>query len=103
METVTAGKPIVATPFFGDQPENANLAVRAGIAALLPPARFKAAKVQAAVDKVLNDPKYTAAALEAQRALLSTGGATRCCEVVEDIAMYGSKHLASSAPPLVTP
>merc|ERR1712048_1214118 len=98
METVAAGKPMVATPFMGDQPDNAQLAVERGLAELLLPKHFTHSFVQAAVGKVLRDLKYTAAAEEVQRALLATGGATKCCEVIEDIAANGSKALVR--PPL---
>merc|ERR1712176_56451 len=93
METVAAGKPIVATPFMGDQPDNAQLAVERGMAELLPPKQLKAISVQAAVGKVLNDPKYATAAAEVQRALHASGGAPKCCETIEDIVANGSKVL----------
>merc|ERR1712151_606770 len=96
METVAAGKPIVATPFMGDQPDNAKLAVERGMGELLPPKKFEARYVQAAVGKVLNDEKYKAAAEEVQRALLASGGVTKCCEIIEDIIANGSKTLLSA-------
>lgn len=74
LECVVASKPIVAIPFFGDQPENANLLVGAGAGEYIGkvPAGgmdmnpykegdFTAKTVATAVAKIMANPDYTKA------------------------------------------
>ena len=74
LECVVASKPIVAIPFFGDQPENANLLVGAGAGEYIGkvPAGgmdmnpykegdFTAMTVATAVTKIMANPDYTKA------------------------------------------
>jgi len=100
-ESITAGKPIVATPFRVDQPMNAALAKERGMAEVLDTATLSAASVEAAVAKVLEGESYARAAKDMQRLLLKTGGAETCVEAVELLAKSGEQKTApklSAAP-----
>merc|ERR1712137_1331214 len=100
-ESITAGKPIVATPFRVDQPMNAALAKERGMAEVLDTATLSAASVEAAVAKVLEDESYARSAKEMQRLLFKTGGAETCVEAVELLAKSGEQKTApklSAAP-----
>merc|ERR1712113_339999 len=77
METLAAGKPIVACGFQGDQLFNAKLFSRKGFATLLSPTTLTADMVKTQVSKVLTDPSYAKAAKEMQSALLKTGGSEK--------------------------
>lgn len=100
-ETITAGKPIVATPFRGDQPLNAKVAKARGLCEILNTSKLGMAAVTEAVSKVLGDPSYAACAKELQRVLLRTGGAERCAEVAEQV-VCGCDELVSQPPTLST-
>jgi len=100
-ESITAGKPIVATPFRVDQPMNAALVKERGMAEVLDTATLSAASVEAAVAKVLENESYAKAAKEMQRLLFKTGGAETCVEAVELLAKSGEQKIApklSAAP-----
>uniref|UniRef100_A0A7S1EYL2 UDP-glycosyltransferases domain-containing protein n=1 Tax=Noctiluca scintillans TaxID=2966 RepID=A0A7S1EYL2_NOCSC len=94
-ETICAGKPIVATPFRADQPVNAAVARRQGMAELINMASVTAADVQKTVTKVVRDPSYKAAAKRMQDALLKTGGAELCAESIENWARNGFDEVCS--------
>ncbi|CAJ1428235.1 unnamed protein product [Effrenium voratum] len=107
LETLSAGKPIVAIPFFGDQPENAHLLKNAGVGELIgripkgtegvknpyKEGWMTADSVYQAVTKVLGSDSYRQAARKLQRASLASGGATCAAEHVEWAAWYGTEHL----------
>lgn len=109
VECMTAGKPVVAIPFFGDQPDNAKLLVSAGVGELLSklpvgwqgkknpykPGDFTAATLAAVVAKVLADPGYTQAAARLAKASHTTGGAEAAAQHIEWVARFGIGHLRS--------
>lgn len=98
METLTAGKPIVACPFVGDQRGNAKSVQARGVGTVLAQKKLTAEMVRTETAKVLNEPSYAAAAREMRRLLLGTGGSERCAEVVEDVARHGGAALTTTAP-----
>lgn len=100
-ETINAGKPIVATPFRADQPLNAKVAQKRGLAVVLNTAKLSAASVAQGVTTVLNDPSYKKCATELQAMLLRTGGAEKCAETVEQLA-NGYEELLSKPPTLAS-
>ncbi|CAE7438373.1 UGT2B14 [Symbiodinium natans] len=109
LECMTAGKPIVAIPFFGDQPENAHLLVKAGVGELIgkiprgdeqKPNPYKEGwmteeTVCLAVSKLLNNPSYKKATEKLMRASRASGGAEAAVQHIEWAARFGTKHLAS--------
>lgn len=98
METMAAGKPIVGTPFFADQHELTAAAVRLGVGVRLLPKHFQASAVQQAVGSVLDDRTFAAEAQKLQRALAATGGATRCCEIIEQCTVHGTAGITTPEP-----
>jgi len=86
METITAGKPIVAIPFFGDQPENSQIAKKKGFAEILTTKRLTAEEVEMKVRRVMETPTYSVKAQEIQAQLLVSGGAAGIARVLEDVA-----------------
>jgi len=80
------GVPLLCTPQFGDQPQNARRIVEAGAGVLLPPAEISAERLRAEITRVASDPSYAAGAARIGRALRSAGGLERAVEIVERLA-----------------
>ena len=57
-ESLCAGVPMLCVPFIWDQPYNASVIVRLGVAARLPRRRLKQREVRAAVTELLYNPVY---------------------------------------------
>ena len=107
LETLTAGKPIVAIPFFGDQPLNARLMQEYGVAELIgriPTGTERAPNpyqeswvteetVASAVCKVMGNPSYTRAAQKLMNASRACGGSEAAAQHIEWAARYGIGHL----------
>merc|ERR1712232_320893 len=102
-ETIIAGKPIVATPFRADQPDNAALVKARGMGEILDVTKLTQSSVQTAVSLVLNTPSYTENVKRMQKTVLGTGGATRCAEAIENLAEFGCAELISEPAPTWTP
>lgn len=73
-EAITAGKPLIATPFRADQPMNAKLAQQQGMCEILDTSCLEASSVATTVTKVLKDSSYAMCAQRMQKQLLETGG-----------------------------
>lgn len=76
-KTLSAGVPVVVVPGGGDQWELANRAARQGSAVIVRPAN--AASVAEAIDKVLADPSYAAAAARAAGTASAVGDPVEIC------------------------
>ena len=63
---LAAGLPQVCLPIGADQFTNADQVVRIGAGVLVPPAERTSAGIRAAIDQVLDDPSYAAAARRIQ-------------------------------------
>lgn len=88
-EAITAGKPLVATPFRADQPMNAKLAREQGMCEILDTNCLEVISVATTVTKVLNDSSYATCARRMQKQLLETGGADACVDILEILAASG--------------
>lgn len=111
LEVLTAAKPVVAMPFFGDQPSNAQLLVEAGVgvpigrvprSAAGPRNPYRAgdvtpATVSAAVRRVLADGAFRAAAARLAAASRAMGGGAEAARHVEWAARLGTARLAPSS------
>jgi len=111
LECMTAGKPVVCIPFFGDQPTNARLLQRAGAGELIgkipngtegsqnpyKEGDFTPDTVAAAVGKVVGSPSYRDAVARMTRASRACGGAGMAVQQIEWAAWYGTGHLRSEA------
>ena len=84
-EALLAGKPMVALPIASDQPGNARRLERIGVAEVIFPAQLTAARLRTAAQRVMSDPKYTAAAQAMQRHLQQLQGLERAVQLVEGV------------------
>eukprot|EP00443_Scrippsiella_acuminata_P008812 CAMPEP_0115169124 /NCGR_PEP_ID=MMETSP0270-20121206/1108_1 /TAXON_ID=71861 /ORGANISM="Scrippsiella trochoidea, Strain CCMP3099" /LENGTH=505 /DNA_ID=CAMNT_0002581815 /DNA_START=33 /DNA_END=1549 /DNA_ORIENTATION=- len=109
LETLTASKPIVTIPFFGDQPANARLLVASGVGEYIgkipigtessrnpyKPGDFTAETVATAVTKIMQNPSYKKAASKLMNASRACGGADAAAQQIEWAARFGTSHLCS--------
>lgn len=89
-EGLAAGKPILATPFFGDQPTNAAQVVARGLGLRLNPRKLRAHQVTAAVLRLLHEPEFAAAAKQAASQLSNEPGATTAARLVMQFCAAGN-------------
>jgi len=101
MEIVLAGKPIVAVPFFGDQPHNAEMAKAQGFGEVVLPRKLSPVAVTAAFEKVLNDSSYSQKAQQARASVLASGGAWQGAMCVESLANHGCSQIVRRTPSLL--
>jgi zeaxanthin glucosyltransferase len=83
LETLMAGKPMVAIPLAFDQPAVAARLRQLGVAEVLPVMRLSSQRIRRAVEKVLLQPSYADAAKRLQSALCALRGAEYAATVVE--------------------
>ena len=107
LETLAGGKPIVAIPFFADQPVNAAILKDCGVAEPIGrvpkgvggvPNPYKEGwmtedTVYAAVTKVMTNPSYTEAAQKLMKSSQASGGAAAAAQQVEWAGWYGTDHM----------
>jgi UDP:flavonoid glycosyltransferase YjiC (YdhE family) len=115
MEGAASGVPVVALPFFGDQPENADMVVQKGWGLALPdqkvfppPAgmkeppeytgRLTAEDVRAAVTRVITEASFSEAARTTQAAATRLGGSTGAAKTVENWAKLAAEGLLPKGP-----
>ena len=92
LETLAAGKPMVAIPLMYDQPANARHLERLGAGEVLPVMRLTEQRIRAAVLQVLDEPRYQEAALQAQSKLRMLNGTAYASNIMET---YLLKYLAN--------
>jgi UDP:flavonoid glycosyltransferase YjiC (YdhE family) len=80
------GLPLVLAPIRDDQPIVADQVVRAGAGLRVRFGRVGAAELRAAVDTVLDEPGYRAAAEVVARSFREAGGAAAAADAVEALA-----------------
>jgi MGT family glycosyltransferase len=85
MKGLAAGVPLVCLPMGRDQNDTAARVVHAGAGVRLPPSA-SAARVEAAVRRVLAEPGYRQAAARLQRAILAREGCVDAIAVLEQLA-----------------
>jgi UDP:flavonoid glycosyltransferase YjiC (YdhE family) len=81
-----AGKPMLITPFYTDQPANAVLAQRWGVARLLPPENYSIEPLVDEIHQVIGNPGYTQRARQFSKVLLKEDGAVTASDVIERLA-----------------
>ncbi|CAB0008817.1 unnamed protein product [Nesidiocoris tenuis] len=64
METVHSGVPIVAIPFFGDQPKNVKFLMGKGCGVQIDKRNITGAALKWAIDEVISNPKYKEAIMK---------------------------------------
>ena len=98
LEALSAGIPMVVAGGDIDKPENARRVARARAGIDLRTGRPRPAAVAAAVEQVLADPSYRAAALAIAAELAALGGAGRAADLVEELAETRAPVLRRSDP-----
>eukprot|EP00966_Prymnesium_polylepis_P230683 5338168-Prymnesium_polylepis.1 len=97
METCIAGKVILATPFFGDQPDNAAIVEKTGFGKILLPSKFTKESIQSKCTDLLANPSTCNAekAKEVQEKVLATGGVPLMETIIEKNCVKPYKYEAS--------
>jgi UDP:flavonoid glycosyltransferase YjiC (YdhE family) len=83
--TLSHGVPLVCTPIARDQPLNADRVAELGAGVAVPASTATPALVGAALDDVLSDPRYRAAARRVAEASAEAGGAAAVADDLEDL------------------
>lgn len=97
LAALEAGLPLVVAPMAWDQPENAWRVAEAGVGLRVPIRACTALRLRAAVQHVLDDPRYRQNAAEHGRELTATGGAPRGAELVEGLVESESARAGNPA------
>ncbi|GBF96195.1 hypothetical protein Rsub_08740 [Raphidocelis subcapitata] len=85
-EGLAAGKPLLVTPFFADQPVNAQHVVNGGVGAQLDPARTTAPELAAAIARLLSDAPTAARAAALGAALRARSGPDEAADLIRRFA-----------------
>ena len=100
-EALSYGVPLVCTPHFGDQPQNAARVVAEGAGVLMPTGAISAARVTAEVERVSGEAfRANAARLSAK--LRACGGLERALRVIESGTTSAPRESTWSSPPQAT-
>jgi len=85
-ESLAEGLPLVMSPIRDDQPIVAEQVVRVGAGLRVPFGRVRAPELRTAVETVLTEPSYRAAARRIRASFHASGGPLRAAELLEKIA-----------------
>jgi UDP:flavonoid glycosyltransferase YjiC (YdhE family) len=84
-QALHAGRPMLVVPFSHDQPDNAERAQRLGVARALPRAKFTVPAAVAALEDLLDEPRYAAAAAQIAYLLKQEDGVAAACDRLESM------------------
>jgi len=84
LESLAEGVPLVAIPMGNDQPGVAARIAYRGAGIVLPLRRLSAVRLRQAIDEVLREAKYRAAARRLQAAIREADGLERAAHLIED-------------------
>ncbi|GHH33676.1 glycosyltransferase [Lentzea cavernae] len=84
-EALAHGLPLVVAPIRDDQPTVAAQVVDAGAGVRLTYSRARAADIRSALESVLDEPEYAAAAGRVRASFLAAGGATAAADRLEKV------------------
>jgi len=84
-QALRSGRPMLFVPFAHDQPDNAARATRLGVARQIGRRQYRTKKVASELRKLLDDPRYAAAAREVGRRIQSEDGVSAACDAIEDL------------------
>ncbi len=85
-EALANGLPLVVLPIKDDQPVVAQQVADAGAGIRLKFGRVKSPELQAAIERVLNEPSYRAAATKIRDSFAAAGGAARAAQELAGLA-----------------
>jgi UDP:flavonoid glycosyltransferase YjiC (YdhE family) len=83
-QALRSGRPQLIVPHFADQPDNADRAVRLGVARVTSPGRYRAAPAALDLGRLLDQGSYLARARQAVAFLSAEDGAARGARIVLD-------------------
>ena len=78
---------MLVVPWSHDQPDNARRARRLGVAAILSPRRYDAARAAHAIRGLLEDPAIAARASGIAAAVRAEDGVRSACDAIEEAAL----------------
>jgi MGT family glycosyltransferase len=84
-ETLARGLPLVVTPIRDDQPVIADQVTKAGAGVRLHFGRLTPRSIREAIDRVLTEPSYTAAAERVRDSFARAGGDARAAQLLEQL------------------
>jgi len=87
-----SGRPMLAVPYSHDQPDNALRAKRLGVARVVYPPRYRAARVARELDTLLSDPRYASSAASVAAGIRNEGGAEAACDAIEQTFLNRTAH-----------
>lgn len=85
LESLAAGVPMVAIPITNDQPGVAARIEWSGAGEAIIPRWLTVPRLRSAIERVLHNPSYREAALRLQSDMKRAGGASRACDVIEQV------------------
>ena len=86
MAGLRAGVPLVLVPTTWDKPDNSRRVAEAGAGLILPPKRCTPEGLRAAVERVLEDPRYRIRAQHCAELLAAAPGPSGAAELIEGLA-----------------
>lgn len=86
VSAVAAGIPLVVVPTLWDKPANARRVAAAGVGVQLAPRDCKPERLRAAVDELLNDPKYRRRAARIGQRMNAAPGPAGAAELIAEMA-----------------
>jgi MGT family glycosyltransferase len=85
LESLAEGVPLVAIPLGNDQPGVAARVAAKNVGVVIPRHKLNATRLHSAVQSVLADGKYRAAARNLQAAMQQVDGLERAADIIEDV------------------
>lgn len=83
---LAAGRPMLIVPYAHDQPDNADRARRLGVARIIRPGRYRAARVAEALRVLLAESSYADAAARVAAEMRDEDGVRTACDAIERLA-----------------
>ncbi len=84
-QALRAGKPTLIVPHANDQPDNASRVERLGMARILSPRRYRAARVARELKLLLDEPRYGQHAQAVAAQVREEGGAKAACDALAQV------------------
>jgi UDP:flavonoid glycosyltransferase YjiC (YdhE family) len=80
---LAAGRPMLVVPYAHDQPDNANRARRLGVARIIRPARYRAARVADTLRALIGESSYAESAARVASDVRAEDGVRTACDAIE--------------------
>jgi UDP:flavonoid glycosyltransferase YjiC (YdhE family) len=86
-QALRAGRPMLIVPWSHDQPDNARRAERLGVASILSPRRYRAARAARALEELMHEPAFAARARGIGAIIQAEDGVGAACDAIEEAAL----------------